>query len=253
MGWFKSLLGRSKYPDSDKVLDECIRMVRNGQAVDGVLRMRECSEQIEQAAGVNSLAHANSLFHEATLHCAAQDLVRAAEYCRRAIEVCPNDKAGQKERLTYLMNLGQMLNRAGNLPGSIEVLRRSLEERVAFYGAGHAGVAYGHQVLAESLVMSGSYSEGLEHAEAACNIFERERHFEYPNTFALRAACRNGLGQPPAATWARFADYPEEVVDKIAGQASTIAELIPDDSKYSYLRGLASIVPNTFLTTPFGI
>ena len=71
----------------------------------------------------------------------------------------------------YLMNAGQLLNRAGQTDEAIEVLQTSLLEREAAYGPEHAGTAYGQQALAEVYMSAGRFAEGLELSERALTTF----------------------------------------------------------------------------------
>lgn len=240
MSWLKSFLTKSQQvPNSEQILEHAIQLVREGQAVEAVTMMKHCVDQIREACGDPSLPYAVALGHYGTLICATGDYQQGAEWCRKAADACPQTDEGRKERLTCLMNVGQLLCHGGHADQAIPVLQSSLRERVEFYGTGHPGIAYGEQVLAEAMLAAGRYADGLEHAENAAAIFEAERHPEFPGTFALRAALASASGRTADDVWKGLADYPEAMVNETVESAYRLAELIPDRRGLSFLDQLS--------------
>jgi tetratricopeptide (TPR) repeat protein len=224
--------------NSEKVMDDAIQLIRQGQIVDAVSMMKHCVLDVQNRWGAKSMEHAESLFHFGTVFCAAKDYKQGADACREAADACPDTHDGKKARLTYLMNVGQMLVHAGAILEAIPILEKSLTERYAFYGDGHAGVAYGEQVLAQALLAGEAYAEGLRHAKIASKIFEEARHHEFPETFALAAALGSAVGESPENIWRGLADYPEEVVQPIIDKAHRTAPLMAGSLGCAYLEQL---------------
>ncbi|MBL7038964.1 MAG: tetratricopeptide repeat protein [Pirellulaceae bacterium] len=219
-------------------MNEAIGLAQQGEVVEAVSMMKQCVAEVRENCGDVSDKHAQALFHFGTLLCSTGDLDQGAELCRQAADACPDSTSGKKERLTYLMNVGQMLSHAGKPEQAVPVLQDSLAERIAFYGSGHAGVAYGQQVLAESLLASGQYAQGLEHAQAAVEIFESEQHHEFPGTFALQAALASAAGHTTESIWQGLADYPEDIVVEVIQHSSTTASLMADRLGLVYMEQL---------------
>jgi len=239
MSWLKAILGKAKNPpDSQQVLEQALQLVQQGQAVEGATIMKQCVDEVRSAAGANSLPHAEALYHFGTLMCATGDYEQGAGMCQRAADACPNSEQGKKARLTYLMNVGQLLSHGGSAENAIPVLNTSLRERIEFYGPGHAGVAYGEQVLAEAMLATGQYQDGLQHASSAAAVFEAERHHEFPGTFALRAALASAAGTADNI-WQELADYPEEVVVSAVEHSYRIAGLMSGQLGLNYLGQLS--------------
>lgn len=238
MSWLRSIFGK-RLPNSEQVLERGMELLQHGQAVEAVAQMKHCVDEIREASGVQSLPHAAALFHYGTLVCATGDYEQGAGLCRQAADASPDTHAGKKDRLTYLMNVGQLLSHGGQAEQAVTVLQTSLEERVEFYGEGHAGVAYGQQVLAEAMLASGQYEEGLRHARSAAATFEAERHHEFPGTFALRAALASAAGLTTDNIWQGLADYPEEVVTETVNHAYRTATLMADRLGLTYLGQLS--------------
>lgn len=63
------------------------------------------------------------------------DLSRAAVWLRRTASIGPRGAETQKDRLTYLMNLGEVRQFCNQLDEARDVLEEGLREREGFYSA----------------------------------------------------------------------------------------------------------------------
>jgi tetratricopeptide (TPR) repeat protein len=162
-------------------------------------------KQAAVQAGAGSPLYAQALFHEAIILVNVGDFSRAVEACRAAAAVPANDRASQKERLTYLMNLGDLLTRTGQLDEAERVLRDSLAERQAFYGLDHPGYAFGLTSLAELFLSKGQAREALVTIDQAVAINRASGHEKFPSDLALRGFAVKmvqGVESPAFETWA---------------------------------------------------
>ena len=241
MGLFDSLLGsKSKQPpNSEQVLQQAFELFQQGNPVEAVTMMSQCAEQVGQVCGENSVQYARSLSHLATLYCASGDLSKGAELCLAAADRCPTDEEGTKEKLTQMMNAGQMYSGCGQSKEALPILQKALDERITFYGKGHAGVAYGEQVLAEAMLAEKQYAEGLKHATSAVQTFYSERHHEFPGAYAVRAGLASAKGVDSAKIWKTLADIPEDATAEIVLHADRVAKLMEPKLGLSYLEQLA--------------
>src|SRR5438128_2346155 len=113
-----------------EVLEAAMERVRSGHGADGEAIMLSSLHATGLRAGEGSAAYAHSLFELASVLIAAGDLPRAAEPLRRAVAIrCRGDHEAERARLTYAMNLGEILRRTGALDEAEQVLRASLAER----------------------------------------------------------------------------------------------------------------------------
>ncbi|MFO0909697.1 MAG: tetratricopeptide repeat protein [Isosphaeraceae bacterium] len=140
--------------------------------------------QAEATHGAVSAEHAAALFDAGQFFAVIGDYRRAASTFRKAAEIkVPGDEA-VKQRLTYLRHVGEMLRYAGDLDAAEKVLKEGLEERRSYYGAEHAGYAFGLEPLAEVVWLQGRPGEA--HAlikEAVENLWRNEN----PQVFSVLA------------------------------------------------------------------
>jgi|GEM_PF-3728868 len=232
--------GSKNPPDSEAVFQQAIQIFQQGDPVEALTMMKQCVGHVRDAAGADSLPHVKALSQLASLYCGAGEFEQGARLCSEAAQHCPNDEAGTKEKLTQLMNAGQMLAQCGKADEAVPILEQALRERTAFYGEGHAGVAYGEQVLAEAMLANQQFDEGLEHANNATQTFYELGHHEFPETYAMRSALATAAGIEPESIWEDLAELPEEVVVEVAGHSNRMAQLMEPDAGGTYLGQLAT-------------
>jgi tetratricopeptide (TPR) repeat protein len=167
--------------------DAAIAKIRENDATSGITSMRAAVARVAKAAGENTPAHAAALFKLSVVYLAANDFDSAATALKQACQVVTTDKQSAKDRLTYQMNLGEVLIRLNRLDEANKVLRDSLKEREAFYGVHHAGYAYGLQPLAELLLTQKQPAEALPLITTARDICLNSDTPVTPAVFADRA------------------------------------------------------------------
>jgi len=200
--------------------EEAEALLKSGDPVAALTKAREASEAVRRDSGASSPSYAAALFRQAVIQIGANDLASAAESLATASKIPGRDLQSKKDRLTYFMNLGELLLRLGRLEEAERVLRESLQEREALYGTAHAGYAYGLQPLAEVLFAAGKANSALPLIEQSRRILEPEEHQLLPQTLADRGFIIKAAQGTSAPAFEGFEKRRAEVRSEIVRQAS---------------------------------
>ncbi len=222
-------LGVSSEPSES--MNRALALVREGQGVAAESMMVEAAQVAGDSSGVNSPGHAAALYELACVILACGDLSRGIDAMRSACDVEANgDDTAQKDRLTYIMNLGELLLRAGRLEEAESTLQRGAAERARFYPADHPGIAYGLESLADALLARGKFEEALQAADQALRILWDAGHHRVAETLALRAEILAATGREGA--FAQSSGLPDELFDAMVHTALERAGRTLDPAKY---------------------
>lgn len=102
----------------------------------------------------------------------------------------PVDSEARKQRLTLLMNAGELLMRQRRFDEAKELLDRGLEGRESFYGKTHAGYAFGLEPLGDVALAQSQYPEAMALYEQSLEIFQKDRHPRALGTLARVLLCQ---------------------------------------------------------------
>lgn len=164
------------------------------------------------AHGAHSHEVAWAHYELACVRLGVGDRRRAITALRDAADVEPTTDEGRRDRLTFLVDLGQQLQSSGALDDAEEVLRRSLVGREQLYGRDHSGYAFGQEPLAELLLLRGQVEETATLAESALNRLMRDGNPRAATSLALVAFTRVAAGQFDADEWlGQVASLPDEL------------------------------------------
>jgi tetratricopeptide (TPR) repeat protein len=130
----------------------------------------------------------------------------------------PGDGQATRDRLTYLMNLGQTLEWLGRLDEAEEALRRALAGRREFYGRDHPGYAFGLEPLAALLARQGDAGEALKLISAAVHIFWKNQHPRVAAALVRRAFILHG-GANPTPPFAGLDGLSDALVEQMGHEA----------------------------------
>src|SRR4051794_17058687 len=175
-----------------------------GRGAEGEALVRQAVREAEARHGASSFEYAAALFDLGRFYTAVGDYRRSADAIRLAAEVDLPGERGRRDRLTYLMNLGEMLKFAGDLGSAEQVLLDGLERRREFYGPEHSGYAFGQEVLAEVVWRRGRPGEALDMIGQAVRILWRDGNPQVFSALALRAFIHHASGGGGGA----FGDLP---------------------------------------------
>jgi tetratricopeptide (TPR) repeat protein len=170
------------------VRDAAMEMLRRGEALQAEELLQQHLKTTADTFGTDSREYAWSQFDLATIYLGAGMNEKSILALRAACAVKPDgSRPAAKDRLTFLMNLGQFLEYDGQLDEAEQILRECLVERAAFYGRDHPGFAYGLEPLAGVLLRQNKLDEALTLADEAVANLLRNEHAHIVNAMALRA------------------------------------------------------------------
>lgn len=195
-------------------LDKALELLKSGRGGEAERFLLEIVDRARTRFGVDSAEHAAALWDLSGLFIAVNDFDQAAETLRQSVNLSVPGEQGRRDRLTGLMNLGEILQHAGRVEEAERVLRESLVERREFYGPDHAGYAYGLEALASFVWQHGGQQEAVDLVGEAVDIFWRESNPQVASALALRAFVYRSTGYPKSV----FSDLdsaPDDVVDAI--------------------------------------
>jgi tetratricopeptide (TPR) repeat protein len=214
-----SLFGFGPKPLTPRSLEQSMEQALEAFQAGDRLRAEEIvhamTEEVAAQEGRASHLYAQSLFNEATVLCGVGELARAAAACRAAADVPAAGHAAQKDRLTYLMNLGEILTRGERLAEAESVLREGLAEREKFYGVEHSGYAFGLAPLAENLLAQGRSEEALPLARQAVEINWANGNEQVASDLAIWAhvvKAVRGLDSPALDLWDKLPPHMQQKV-----------------------------------------
>jgi tetratricopeptide (TPR) repeat protein len=219
MGLFDS---RKTDAAADDSLDALVRRARAGDAPGAFAAGNEKLGRVEKRVGAESPAYAAALFEFASLCLALGMVPRAVASMRAAADIRGTTHEDERNRLTYLMNLGDTLGYAGQLEEALAVHERGLRERESFYGNEHPGYAYGLDGWADVAIAAGRYEEALAAARKSMNIYDVTGHQRLPHAWALVFLAGGGM----KATWTDLRVGPplaHGILDAIAGRHLPVA------------------------------
>lgn len=198
--------------ETSQPLGQALALLRQGRRLDGeTLLLREIETAESQrsffgrsrgSAKVNrttpaSPAHAAALFDLGQYWVACEDPERAIPALRLASALTPTDSRSRRDRLTYEMNLGSVLELAGQLDEAEAVLRTNVDERRSFYGDGSEGLAWGLEPLAAVLLAQGHLEDAGHLAGQALDILWQAGSPRIASVLALVGAIRSAQGAEP--------------------------------------------------------
>ena len=149
--------------------------------------LAEAMASAKREPGAASAEYARACYEYGSLLAAFGQVRRALPPFRDACAVRVAEPSAVKNRLTYLVQLGELLRGVGELDEAEQVLRESLAGRSGFYGEDHAGYAFGLEPLAAVLLHKGRHDEALARVEQAIRVFVDTGHERVATALALRA------------------------------------------------------------------
>jgi tetratricopeptide (TPR) repeat protein len=189
MGLFDSF----KREPEVETLDALVQRARAGDTQGALTAGTAKLARVEKREGKVSPAYAAALFEHASLCLVLGMVQRAVASMRAASEIRGTTRDDEKNRLTYLMNLGDMLGYAGELEEALAVHERGLAERERFYGKEHPGYAYGLDSWADVAIALGRHEEALKAAQQALAIYDAAGHARVPHAWALIFLAAGGM------------------------------------------------------------
>lgn len=221
---------------SESAWDRAIEAFHDGDLLQAEQILRDA---VAAAEGAGGPAFAEACFHLASMLGGMGDHAAGAEALRRAVAAeLPGDE-GERDRLTYLMNLGEFLTRAGDLDAAGQALLDGLDGREAFYGADHPGYAFGLEPLAEVRLLEGDAETALALFDQCLHIFWQHGHPRVTTALAGRAFALAQLGQ--AALFEPAEQLPDELMGEVIDAALQRVKAIPGPTALAVLTAIVAL------------
>jgi tetratricopeptide (TPR) repeat protein len=202
-------------PGQSAAMKEAIHLIQRGLTVKAEEVVRKAAGEARSRSGPGSLEHASALNDLASILLYTGQNDQAIETLRQACAgPAPKDQQAARERLTFEMNLGFALERAGRLDEAEQVLRHNVEGRARFYGREHPGHAFGLEPLAGLLLRMGRAEDALPVIEETAANFRNNRHPRIATALVLRAEVRKAAGDRTPA-FADTDDLPDEIIGEL--------------------------------------
>jgi tetratricopeptide (TPR) repeat protein len=170
--------------------ERALELLRSGSPVEAEKAVSDAVKEAAERHGAVSQEHAAALFDHARLLLAMGALPRAAALLRSAAGIPATTPEARRSRATYLMNLGEVLQRLGELDQAHKALEESVELRRDLYGAESEGLAFGELPLADVLFWQGQLERAEELIEESAGVLWYAHNANVVAGLALRAAIR---------------------------------------------------------------
>lgn len=198
--------------------DAAIAALRNGQPLEAERIASEGLERARRDHPPESLVVCQAHFDLASILLGVGDLGRAINHMRSACALDEDTDDARRERLTFLMNLGELLQRGGELDEAESVLREGLEGRRAFYGADHPGYAFGLEPLGEVLLSLGRAAHAEPVLRECVEVFSGAAHPRLPGAMILEAAAKKTIDRK-GASLTRLAGADRSLLSEVVSAA----------------------------------
>ena len=214
----KSMMGSAPSKASlDKVLAASMEQIQNGNVAEGIQSMLSTVTELEKSHP-DSPVLAHSYYNAAVCCLSSGQETSAIDLVKKAAAIPGTDQESKKDRLTYVMNLGEILTRMGEVAEAEKYLQMGLEERELFYGASHPGVAFGLTPLASNLLAQGRAAEAVPLIDRAVNIDIEAGQPEVVGDLALRAFIIKAAQGPDATAFDGWESWPAELQQGVTGE-----------------------------------
>lgn len=201
--------------------------LRAGRGLEAERIAKQGLDEALEASSTGSLAVAQARFDLATIFIGLNDYARAIAQMRLAVALDEQTDAARRERLTFIMNLGEILQRAGELDEAEQVHRDGLKGRAEYYGEDHPGYAFGLEPLAEVLLGQKRYDDAKPFLTRCVEIFEAHQHPRLSAAVILEASASKAI-TPSAPALTRLQGASSELLHEVVQGAIDKAGLAMD-------------------------
>lgn len=158
-------------------LDRALELWKGDRVADGELLLRGEVIALERRFSRLSLEYEVASGELATYLWAVGNEVAAIEILN---DIClapmPTDGSAIRNRLTQIMNFGELLTTVGEFDRAETILEKGLAGRLKYYGKEHPGYAFGLQPLAGVWLYQGKFEAALTAIEQTIDIFANDGH-----------------------------------------------------------------------------
>jgi tetratricopeptide (TPR) repeat protein len=203
-------------------MQEALRFLQAGKTVEAEETLLRHVRDTRAQAGIGTYRDAAAHGELGSLLLTIGQLDRAIDAFGEAVAgPMPTDRLEMRDRLTFLMNLGQALQKARRFEEASDALQTGLEGRENFYGRAHPGYAFGLEPLAEVIWQLDKRDMAIEMMEEVVANFWRNGHPRVAGAIAIRAEMRSGMAESGGKSLPAFGGLdklPNDVIEEIARQ-----------------------------------
>jgi tetratricopeptide (TPR) repeat protein len=174
--------------------DQLLQMAVDGNGSGALAGAEAKVATAAQKHGEDSGQHAAALFVLSEVCLALRLFPRAVGVLRQASRIRTGKPEDERNRLTYLMNLGDYLVISGELDEALATHAESLEGRRTFYGEDHPGFGFGLDSWACAAISLGKYAEATDALRRALDIYNRAGHARFSKALGLLMLASAGCG-----------------------------------------------------------
>lgn len=201
------------------VLAKAVELVKAGDRTGAENVMLNSLRETEAQHTANSVEYASACYEYASILSYLGRRSDAADALKQAIKVyIPDDTEATRDRLTYMMSLGEIYTDMNALDEAEQVLREGVKLRAEFYGTDHAGYGFGLEPLAAVLMKQDNLDEALTLAEQTIELFWACGHPRVATAIPLRAMILKRM-QNERASFANLEDLPSPIYIDMLEQA----------------------------------
>ena len=205
--------------DPSEAMQDALQLCQSDKTGEAEEKMVRAAEQVRQRFGAGSPQDAIAHSELGTILLKIGRIDRAIDAFRESvIGPTPADPQAMRDRLTFLMNLGQTLQLAQRFDEAEVALGKGLEGRLSFYGREHAGYAFGLEPLAEVMYRLGKTDMAIAMMEEVVGNFWHNGHPRVAGAIAIRAQMLKSAGKPDAP-FVGLEKMPVETIDEIGKKA----------------------------------
>jgi tetratricopeptide (TPR) repeat protein len=176
-------------------LDRALELWQNDRVADGELLLRGEVSNLAQKFGRSSLEYEVASGDLGTYLWVVGNEIAAIEIFKNLCSApMPTDGDRLRNRLTQIMNFGELLITVGELDRAEQILQQGLAGRLEYYGAEHPGYAFGLEPLAGVWLYRGQFEAALTAIDRTIDIFASSNHERIIGAIVLRAEILKTMG-----------------------------------------------------------
>lgn len=202
--------------ETTPAMQQAVWLLQQGLTVQAEETVVAAAREAAELHGVESHEHAVAQNELGSILINVEQFDRAADAFQAACAgPWPTDEGALRDRLTFLTNLALACQLAGRQDQAEQALRDSVTGRRDYYGADHAGYAFGLEPLGEFLMRQGRLSEALPVIHEAVTNFWNNEHPRIATALALRAEALR-MAHADLSPFAHLEGLPDELVAELA-------------------------------------
>lgn len=215
---------RCRLSDYSPTVMQAMMLLKAGKSAAAIELVIQAREKAKEDYGPESIQYAEALYDHGSISILLDQLDYAVESLKIAVQIPPSSDEMKKNRLNYLLNLGEILTKMRNYSEAETVLRTNMKERAEYYGTERGAYGFALDSLARVLLKSKNYSEAESLAIQAVEIFRKEGNPQYYSSIAFRGLCTKAVHGTAKPAFTEFGNMQEQQTNVIYENSIRLAE-----------------------------